>query len=204
MASPAVRLTSIETSTDLSGARSFEVRAVGSSLLTALVSALIESVMPDSHIDVVTTSAEDLRPTDVLLADRDSGRSLVVFGTAPERDDVARHLKAGVFSLIGVDASRSELLLAIDSLVDGPAFVSASIVRSIAIEATTPTSDIRLTAREREIVSLVARGLSNREMAEELCLSFNTVRSHLQAISSKLGVRTRAKLVVRAREVGLI
>ncbi|MGE3574315.1 MAG: response regulator transcription factor [Dehalococcoidia bacterium] len=194
----------MDTSVESSPISRFELRAVGASLLTALVSALIESVMPDSRLDVLSSSPEALRPTDVLLTNATSGRSLVVFGSPPERKDVAQHLNAGVYSLIGIDASRSELLLAIDSLVDGPAFVSASIVRAVAIEATPSSPDVRLTGREQEIVGLIANGLSNREMAEELCLSLNTVRSHLQSVSSKLGVRTRAKLVVRAREIGLI
>ena len=204
MASSAVRLARIDLGTESISARCFEVRTVGSSLLTALVSALIESVMPGSHIDIVTVSNEKLRSSDVWLADTVTGRSLVVYGTPPDREVVARDLNAGVRSLIGVDASRSELLLAINSLLDGPAFVSTSIVRTIAAENRGAQQGPRLTAREHEIVELVGNGLSNREMAETLCLSFNTVRSHLQSISSKLGVRTRAKLVVRARELGII
>ena len=204
MASSAVRLARIDLGTESISARCFEVRTVGSSLLTALVSALIESVMPGSRIDIVTVSNEKLRSSDVWLADTVTGRSLVVYGTPPDREVVARDLNAGVRSLIGVDASRSELLLAINSLLDGPAFVSTSIVRTIAAEKTSAHQGPRLTAREHEIVELVGNGLSNREMAETLCLSFNTVRSHLQSISSKLGVHTRAKLVVRARELGII
>jgi DNA-binding NarL/FixJ family response regulator len=61
----------------------------------------------------------------------------------------------------------------------------------------------RLTRREAEVLELVAAGLSNREIAERLTLSVNTVRSHLQTLSTKLRASTRAKMVASAWVAGL-
>jgi DNA-binding CsgD family transcriptional regulator len=61
-----------------------------------------------------------------------------------------------------------------------------------------------LTRREHEIVALVAEGLTNRELAERLCISEATVRTHLTSIFLKLGVTNRLKLVVYAYRKGLI
>jgi DNA-binding NarL/FixJ family response regulator len=182
----------------------FELHGSGASLLATLVGALIELLMPGASVEQVETASQPLRPTDVLLMHRRTGRSLVVFGAAPDAQAVSRHLAAGAYSLIGLDASHDELTLAITSLLDGPAFVSASVVKALAAQSGPgPSRTSHLTAREHEITSLLVLGLSNREIGERLCVSPNTVRSHLQSVSSKFGVSSRARLAIRARELGL-
>ena len=101
--------------------------------------------------------------------------------------------------MVGIDASRPELLAAIASLDDGPAFVSSSVVRTLAAGPSESEPTGRLTAREREVFRLVVEGQSNREIADRLFVSTNTVRSHLQSISSKLGVGSRTKLAALGR-----
>jgi DNA-binding NarL/FixJ family response regulator len=104
--------------------------------------------------------------------------------------------------MISVDASREELIAAFDSISDGPAFVSTAIVLALASSQERGPGSV-LTNREREIVAFVVEGLSNREMAATLCLSPNTIRTHLQSASAKLGVSSRAKLAARARALGI-
>lgn len=181
----------------------FSVHANQVSLLSSLVEALVESVVPGA---LVSLSAErnqpGLRGSDVLLANSANGRSLVVFGAAPDAAAVATHFAAGVHSMISVEASREDLIAAVKSLLDGPAFVSSGVVLALA-RPPRSAEEASLSAREREIVRLVLEGMSNQDMATLLCLSPNTVRTHLQSASSKLGVRGRTRLAARARALGL-
>jgi DNA-binding NarL/FixJ family response regulator len=61
-----------------------------------------------------------------------------------------------------------------------------------------------LTEREREIIALIGQGLSNKDIADRLCISVITVRHHLTNIFDKLGVATRQKLLIRAHQYGLV
>jgi DNA-binding NarL/FixJ family response regulator len=181
----------------------FEVRASQASLFSILVEALISSLMPGQTARFVPAAERDqLRSTDVLLTHGLNGRTLVVFGAAPDGALVARHLDAGTHSMISVDASREELVAAIESLVEGPSFVSAGVVAALA-RAPRAVPDASLTAREREIVRLVVEGLSNGEIASRLCVSPNTVRTHLQGASAKLGVSGRTRIAAKARSLGI-
>jgi DNA-binding NarL/FixJ family response regulator len=65
------------------------------------------------------------------------------------------------------------------------------------------TEFLELTAREREVLDLIARGLDNMQIAKSLALSEKTVRNHINSIFSKLGTPNRAQAIVRAREAGL-
>jgi DNA-binding NarL/FixJ family response regulator len=172
-------------------------------LFSTLVEALIESLLPDAQVRFVeAVAATELRETDVLLTHSLNGRTLVVFGATPDGQLVGEHFAAGNHSMISVDASREELVAAVESLLEGPAFVSSGVVRAIA-KSPAPAHGAGLTTREREIVRCVVEGLSNQEMALRLCLSPNTVRTHLQSASSKLGVRGRTRLAARARTLGI-
>jgi DNA-binding NarL/FixJ family response regulator len=61
-----------------------------------------------------------------------------------------------------------------------------------------------LTEREREVIRLIGQGLSNKDIADRLCISGITVRHHLTSIFDKLGVSTRQKLLIRAHQYGLV
>lgn len=173
-----------------------------SSLIGALVGALLEGLSPGVAVIPVEYSDRGLRATDVLIERAVTGRKMVVCGTAPTRDLVAAYLQSGVDSLVGIDASRAELLAAIESLNGGPPYVSSAIVQSLIVAPPQRRSGLdQLTQRELEVFELVVDGLSNREVAERLCLSPNTVRSHLQSVSSKLGVSSRMKLAAVGRTI---
>lgn len=183
-------------------AEQYRVLVPGSaSLFGALVTALLENLSPGTAVTVVEYAPGVRRANDVLIEQMGTGRKLVVFGSSPTRSVVADHFNDGVVSLVGIDSSRSELLAAIQSLDDGPAFVSSTIVRALANEIGTPEPTDKLTARERDVLKLLVDGHSNREIAGRLFVSPNTVRSHLQSISTKLGISSRAKLAAYGRSV---
>lgn len=123
-------------------------------------------------------------------------------------------LKAGAGGFMLKDAPPGDLLAAIRAVHSGDAVVAPTTTRrlidrfSIMLPATAPEPVARelakLTAREREVLALVAQGMSNTEIAAQLVLSEATVKTHVGRILTKLGLRDRVQAVVLAYETGLV
>ena len=123
-------------------------------------------------------------------------------------EQVFSALKAGARGYLLKGADRAELVRAIRGVAAGEAIFGAPIARRLmayfaARPAVETTLFPELTEREREILDLVARGLSNAEITHRLVLSPKTVRNHVSNVFSKLQVADRAQAIVRAREAGL-
>jgi DNA-binding NarL/FixJ family response regulator len=120
-------------------------------------------------------------------------------------------LGAGASGFLLKNASPEDLLRAVRIVASGDALLDPSITRGVIerfskepARADFDASNLEdLTAREREVLGLIARGLSNAEIAAELVLSANTVRSHVASILMKLELRDRVQAVVYAYEAGL-
>ncbi|MGE3858313.1 MAG: response regulator transcription factor [Dehalococcoidia bacterium] len=170
-----------------------------------LIAAQLRELCPRSSITLSEDQNTVLSPGDVLVACTDTDRSLVVFGQSPAPHVVEMCLARGVWSMVTVDSPSEEFSVAVRTLVDGPSFVASSIVRALASAAVGAIQgNEHLTPREYEVLTLLADGLSNAEIANELCVSPNTVRTHVQSLFTKLEVGSRAKVVARARAAGLI
>lgn len=121
-------------------------------------------------------------------------------------------LRFGASGFLLKDAGPDEILAAIRVVHEGQALLAPSVTRRVVSElleararVLTPHPRIGdLTAREREVVALVGRGLSNDEIASELVLSPATARTHVSRAMIKLGARDRAQLVVFAYQSGLV
>ncbi|MFF4621171.1 response regulator [Nonomuraea jabiensis] len=121
-------------------------------------------------------------------------------------------LHAGASGFLLKDTLAPDLLSAIRVVARGDAVVAPSVTRrllerhvGIGAAPVTPTADLGLlTEREREVLSLIARGLSNTEIAECLFLSEGTVKTHVSRVLAKLGLRDRVQAVVFAYESGLV
>jgi DNA-binding NarL/FixJ family response regulator len=122
-------------------------------------------------------------------------------------------LRAGASGFLLKDALAPDLLAAIRVVASGEAVVAPTVTRRLIErfvgEATAgpdvPACDLSvLTAREREVLTLVARGLSNAEIAQRLYLSEGTVKTHVGRVLAKLGVRDRINAVILAYEAGLV
>lgn len=123
-------------------------------------------------------------------------------------------LKAGAAGYVLKDATRDELLgtlrraLEGDAAVDGE--VAVRLLRQLATETAAPVASVvpqpseQLTTREREVLDLLAQGLTNREIAARLVVSPGTVKVHVEHIIAKLGVSDRTQAAVRAVELGLL
>jgi DNA-binding NarL/FixJ family response regulator len=131
----------------------------------------------------------------------------------PSQDDerIFAALRAGASGLLVRDTEPAELVRAVEVLAQGEALLSPSLTRRLIAafasqpEPSAPDVELveELTRREREVVALVALGLSNDEIAERLVVSRATARTHVSRAMVKLHARDRAQLVVFAYEAGL-
>jgi DNA-binding NarL/FixJ family response regulator len=119
-------------------------------------------------------------------------------------------LRAGASGFLLKDTPPRELLAAIRVIADGDALLSPSVTRKLISEfARQPAARTRqglaeLTDREQEVLALVARGMSNAEIAQQLVVSMATVKTHVSRLLTKLGARDRAQLIVVAYESGFV
>jgi DNA-binding NarL/FixJ family response regulator len=129
--------------------------------------------------------------------------------TGAEAIDAARVHRPDV---ILMDIPPAELVAAVRTVADGGALLAPSITRRLigqfaerlAVDSALTVRIERLTEREREVLTAIARGSSNAEIGEELFIGAATVKSHVSSILTKLGLRDRAQIVVFAYESGLV
>ena len=137
---------------------------------------------------------------------------IVILTTFETEDLIVEALRAGASAYLGKDVEPATLLEAIRKIVVGDTLLSPSATRALISRVLTQsgggTSDIavldRLTPREREILTLVALGLSNEQIAQRLYISPTTAKTHVNRTMMKLGARDRAQLVIIAYETGVV
>ena len=143
------------------------------------------------------------------LAQRPTNSHILVVTLFDDDESVFTALKAGARGYVLKDADEAEMIRAIQAVAEGEAIFSPAIAaRMISYFAAPPTARAgdslpALTEREREILTLIARGRSNAEIADDLTLSLKTVRNHASNIYNKLQVADRTQAALRAREAGL-
>jgi DNA-binding NarL/FixJ family response regulator len=176
-----------------------------------------------SAVDAVRAHRPDVVLMDVRMPDLDGiGATRKVLAVAPqakvvilttfEQDDyIFGALHAGASGFLLKRSSPEELLSAIHTVAAGEALLSPSVTRTV-IErmAEQPPPDAgahdrlgHLTPREREVLALMARGLSNSEIASQLVLEETTVKTHVRRVLMKLHLRDRVQAVIFAYESGL-
>jgi DNA-binding NarL/FixJ family response regulator len=170
-------------------------------------------VRPDVVLmDIRMPGIDGLEATRRIVTHPDLGETRVIVLTTFERDEyVFDALRLGASGFLLKDTPPARLLEAIRTVVDGGALLAPSVTRTLIREFTGrthrpvnphPNLD-QLTDREREVVSLVAEGLTNDEIGERLVVSPATARTHVSRAMIKLGARDRAQLVVFAFQSGL-
>jgi len=162
---------------------------------------LMDVRMPD--LDGIAATAE---------LTRTAPATRVLILTTFEQDDyIFGGLRAGASGFLLKRTRPEDLISAVHTVAAGDALLSPSVTRRV-IERMSrqPTPDLtgqarldELTAREREVLALIARGLSNREIAAELVVEESTIRSHVKRILAKLGLRDRVQVVIFAYETGI-
>jgi DNA-binding NarL/FixJ family response regulator len=146
---------------------------------------------------------------------------VIILTTFEDDETVFEGLKAGARGYLLKDIGSEEMAQAVRKVASGEALIQPRITRKVLAEFTrlAKTGDSRpaaksgapaealavpLTDREQEVLQALARGLSNREIADELVITEGTVKNHVSSLIEKLGVRDRTQAVLKGQELGLI
>ena len=137
---------------------------------------------------------------------------VIILTTFDDDEYVFEALRAGALGYLLKDVSGHELAEAVRSVAGGKALIDPSVTRKVMAEFARMAPPVRppesglaepLSGREREILKLLAQGLSNGEIAHRLSLAEGTVKNYVTVILQKLGARDRTQAALRAREMGL-
>jgi DNA-binding NarL/FixJ family response regulator len=190
-----------------------DLEVVGEAADGASAVQLSQRLRPDVVLmDVQMPGLDGIEATRRIAADPDLAAVRVLILTNYGLDSyVFAALRAGASGFLLKDADPAELLAAVAVVARGDALLAPAVTRTLISQfvAAAPPADPSagrdvLTAREKEIVELVARGLSNDEIAERMVISPLTAKTHVNRAMTKLYCRDRAQLVVWAYESGLI
>jgi DNA-binding NarL/FixJ family response regulator len=173
---------------------------------------LAAELQPDVILmDVRMPVLDGLSATRRILAGTTAGQPpRVIMLTTFDLDDyVYAALRAGASGFLLKHSTPDELAAAVRIVAAGDALLAPSVTRRLVedfarAQPVVPITPVRLTPRETDVLRLVARGLSNRQIAAELVLAEQTVKTHVSNILTKLDLRDRAQAVVYAYEAGVV
>ncbi len=187
-----------------------EIDVVGEARNGAEAATLAARLTPDVVLmDVRMPDVDGIEATRRIVVDETSPRVLVL--TTFDLDDIVYDaLRAGASGFLLKDSPEERLLTAIQVVSEGGSLFAPSVTRRLIDEFSrrappvTPPALEELTARELEVLRLVAQGLSNAEIAASLVVSEHTVKTHVARILQKLDLRDRTQAVVLAYESGVV
>ncbi|MEV7180543.1 response regulator transcription factor [Kitasatospora sp. NPDC093679] len=187
-----------------------DLRVVGEAADGAEALGLVRSLRPHVVLmDVRMPEVDGLTATRAILRDTDAPPRILVLTTFENDDYVYEALRAGAAGFLLKRARPAEIVHAVRLAEAGDSLLFPAAVRRLAAGrsdagAAATLARAALTAREAEVLRLMARGLSNAEIAAELVLGVQTVKTHVSAVLGKLGARDRTQAVVTAYESGFV
>jgi DNA-binding NarL/FixJ family response regulator len=196
-----VELLSADPSIEIVGEAATGRQAVEHARVLAPDVVLMDVRMPD--LDGIAATRE--------LARLAPAAKILILTTFEQDDYVFGGLRAGASGFLLKRTRPEELIAAVHTIAAGDSLLSPSVTRRVIDRmAQQPTPDLadqarldQLTAREREVLGLISRGLSNREIASALVVEESTIRTHVRRVLVKLGLRDRIQAVIYAYENGL-
>ena len=194
-----------------------DIDVVGEAADGAAAIEAVRRLRPDVVLmDIQMSGMDGLEATRRIVAAADGGAGpatrVVVLTTFEIDDYVFAAIRNGASGFVLKNAPPDDLVAAVRAVADGGALLGPSVTRRLieAFVAAAPAPDVdrgplrSLTDREREVLVLIAGGLTNAEIADRLVVGEATVKTHVSSILSKLGLRDRVQAVVFAYESGLV
>jgi two-component system, NarL family, response regulator DegU len=136
------------------------------------------------------------------LVEADARQRVVMLTMHIDRDVIDRAIRAGAVGYLTKDSSISEVILAIQLAANGDRPMSPKLAEAMLVEVR--REDALISAREEEVLQLVADGYGTNEIAERLYISQKTVKNHLASIYEKLNARDRTQAVLMAVKMGIV
>jgi DNA-binding NarL/FixJ family response regulator len=172
---------------------------------------LTRAAGPDVVVmDIRMPGMDGIEATQLIIGSDPRARVLVLT-TFDDDEYVYAALRAGASGFLVKDMALEDILAAIRVVAAGNAMIAPGVTRRLIEEfAGRPRSGLKgcdlggVTEREREVLTLIGRGLSNSEIADSLCISMATAKTHVARLLAKLGARDRVQLVITAYEAGLV
>jgi DNA-binding NarL/FixJ family response regulator len=175
---------------------------------------LVRELRPDVVVmDIRMPGMDGIEATRLITADPGTTARVLVLTTFDEDEHVYGALRAGASGFAVKDMALDDILAAIRVVASGDALIAPGVTRRLIADfvrnsghapAPAPRPVEGITEREREVLTLVGRGRSNREIAEDLFITVATAKSHVARLFTKLGARDRVQLVIIAYESGLV
>jgi DNA-binding NarL/FixJ family response regulator len=173
--------------------------------------ALARDLRPDVVVmDIRMPGMDGIEATRLITADHGAAR-VVVLTTFDDDDYVYAALRAGASGFLVKDMALDDILAAIRVVAAGDALIAPGVTRRLIAQfagrpqTPAPRRQIDgITDREREVLTLVGRGLSNAEIAASLFISAATAKAHVARLLARLGARDRVQLVIAAYDAGLV
>jgi DNA-binding NarL/FixJ family response regulator len=190
-----------------------DLLVVGDAADGAAAVAAARELRPDVVLmDVRMPVLNGLEATRQLLDGRPDAPKVLILTTFDLDDYVYAALRAGASGFLLKDAPAADLVQAVRVVAAGEGLLAPSVTRRLIAEFASrpaanrpsPTALNALTPRETDVLRLIARGRSNQEIAADLVVAEQTVKTHIGRILAKLGLRDRAQAVVLAYETGLV
>jgi DNA-binding NarL/FixJ family response regulator len=187
-----------------------DIEVVGEAADGAVVVPLVASLRPDVVVlDIRMPLVDGIQTTRDLRRKLENAPRVLILTTFGDDENVYAALHAGADGFLPKRARPAEIVDAVRVVAGGESLLFPAAIRSLAARHAAPgaragTAVHDLTPREREILRLMARGLSNAEIADELFLGLQTVKTHVSSLLRKLGARDRTQAVIAAYDSGLV
>jgi DNA-binding NarL/FixJ family response regulator len=185
-----------------------EIDVVGTAADVGEALACVHKLSPDVVVlDPRTEDGPDLARE---IARSQPAAKIVVFSATGDEEEVVRYAEAGVAGYVSLESSREDLVEIVQSAARGellcPPNVAAVLLRRVHVLAPRQPKldESPLTARELEVAELMDAGLSNKQIALQLCIELATVKNHVHRILEKLDARRRGEAVARLRDQGVL